>query len=145
MRSIGHEIGQRSQQADGAELGEIRVRVRMIEPELAPIIVLPRLPLLQQHASSRVVQLAVVQNDEAREADQIRPHVVVARRVAELIDDEIVRARAVLPDEVVGVEQLKAFVRRFERFRRPVDEQIDVVSPPRVRATARCCTWRCRI
>ena len=36
-------------------------------------------------------------------------------------------SRAVLPDEVVGVEQLKRFVRRFERCRRPVDEQIDVV------------------
>ena len=85
------QIGQRSQQADGAELSEIRVRVGMVEPELATIIVPPRLPPLQQHASSRVVQLAVVQNDETREADQIRPHVVVAGRVAELIDDEIVR------------------------------------------------------
>ncbi len=121
------QIGQRSQQADSAELREIRVRVGMIEPELTSIIVPPRLPPLQQHASSRVVQLAIVQNDEARIADQIRPHVVVARRVAELIDDEIVRARAIFPDEVVRVEQLEAFVRRFERRRRPVDEQIDVV------------------
>ena len=109
------QIGQRSQQADGAELSEIRVRVGMIEPELTTIIVPPRLPPLQQHASSRVVQLAIMQNDETRVTDQICPHIVVARRVAQLINDEIVRSRAILPDEVVGVEQLKPFVRRFER------------------------------
>jgi hypothetical protein len=70
-----------------------------------------------------------MQNYEARVTDQICPHIVVARRVAQLINDEIVRSRAVLPDEVVGIEQLDTFERRFVRHRRPVDEQIDVIFP----------------
>ena len=33
----------------------------------------------------------------------------------------------ILPDEVVRVEQVQSLVRRFERHRRPIDEQVDVV------------------
>ena len=62
------QIGQRSEQADGSELGEIGVGIGMVEPELAAVVVPSRMPLLQQHASARVVQLAVVQDDEARDS-----------------------------------------------------------------------------
>ena len=61
--------------------------------------------------------------------DEVRPHIVVTGRIAELIDDELVWTRAIFPDEVVRVEQLDAFVRRFVRRRQSVDEQIDVVFP----------------
>ena len=124
------QVGQRSEQTDRTELGEIGVGIGMVEPELAAVVVQSWAPLLQQHASARVVELAVMEDDQAGIADQIGPHVVVTGRVAELIDDEIVGTLAVLPDEVVCAEQPYTRIRRHELFRPPVDEQIDIVRHP---------------
>jgi hypothetical protein len=99
----------------------------MVEPELAAVIVLSRTPLLQQDASTRVVQLAVVENDQTWKARRVRPRVVVTGGVAELIDDQIVGMLAVLPEEVVRAEQARAFDRRTDALGLSVDEQIDLV------------------
>jgi hypothetical protein len=121
------EVSEGSQQSFCTELCEVRIRIRVIEPELAPVILLAWNPLLQERASARVMELSVMKNNEAGIACQIRPHVVVAWRVAELIHDEIVRRARVLPDEVVRLEHVQARIadRILPCF--PVDEQIDVV------------------
>src|SRR5688500_15993910 len=51
----GPQIGQRSEQTGGSELGEIGARIGMVELELATVVVPSWMPLLQQHASARVV------------------------------------------------------------------------------------------
>ena len=71
----------------------------MVEPELVPVGVEPL--LAEKQACPGMMQARVVQYDESWIGDEIRPHVVVERRVAELIDDEIVRCAAMLPDEIV--------------------------------------------
>src|SRR5687768_6123184 len=86
----GEQIGQRSEEAGRPKFSEIRWRIGMVEPELAAIVIPPRLPTLQQHPSPGVVQLPVMQNHETRVAKQVGPHIVVARGVAELINDEII-------------------------------------------------------
>jgi hypothetical protein len=48
-----------------------------------------------------VVQLAVVENDESRIPGQIGPHVVVARRIPELVDDKVIAVATMLPDEIM--------------------------------------------
>jgi hypothetical protein len=48
------------------------------------------------------VHLGVVQDDKAGVAEEVSPDEVVGRRVAELIDDEIVRMAPMRRDELVG-------------------------------------------
>ena len=124
----GPEVSQRTQQTDGAELSEAFSRVGMVEPELVPVVVLPRRPLLQQHPPARVVQLPVVQDGETGIPDEIGPHVVVAGGVAELIDDEIVWPFAFAPGEIEGAEHAHPGVRGVEVFRPSIDEEIDLMS-----------------
>ena len=49
------------------------------------------------------MQLRVVQDDEAGVAEQVGPHVVVARGVPQLKDGQVVGMTALLPDEIVRV------------------------------------------
>ena len=77
----------------------------MVVPEFGAIVV--ESPLIEQVPRAGVVHARIVQHDEARIGHQIRPQVVVARRIAELVDDEIVRRALMPPDEVVRVEELR--------------------------------------
>ena len=91
------------------------------------------------------MELTIVEHDEAGIADEIRPHVVVKGRVAHLVDDQIVRLAAMVPDESrarrkvasVDQEQRTPMVgrRRTHRSR----------GKPRWPAAARGCTEQCRI
>src|SRR5206468_9639927 len=105
------EVVDRSAQALDCVLDEVAGRVRMVEPELVPVGVEPL--LAEKQACPGMMQARVVQYDESWICDEIRPHVVVERRVAELIDDEIVRCAAMLPDEIVR-----------PRFREAIDGEL---------------------
>ena len=93
------EVVDRPAEAGDGVLDEPVRRVRMVVPELAPIVV--GALRAEQTSRARVVQPRVVQHDEARIRREIRPHVVVARRIAQLIDDQIVGSPSMLPHEVV--------------------------------------------
>ena len=72
------------------------------------------------------MHLAVVQDDESRVTGEVGPHEVVARGVAELIDDEVVARAVVLPGEVVSAEdshpdRRPAFARHPAGFGRATD------------------------
>ena len=97
----------------------------MIEAELTPVVVAS--PLLQKCASPRVMELTIVQDDEARIADQIGPDVVVIGRIAKLIDDKLVRLAEMLPDEIVCVAHNGSCIRTGEPIGRPVDEHVDLM------------------
>jgi hypothetical protein len=75
----------------------------MVVPEFGAIVV--EAPLIEQVSCAGVVHACIVQHDEARIAHQIGPQVVVTRRIAELVDDKIVRGALLAPEEVVRVEQ----------------------------------------
>ena len=60
----GPQISQRPEQSDCAKLCDVFVRIGMVEPELVTVIVLPWLPLLQQHTPACVMQLPVMKDDE---------------------------------------------------------------------------------
>ena len=62
-----------------------------------------------------MVQPRIVQHDETRISREIRPHVVVARRVAQLVDRQIVWFPTMAPDEVVRVEHASALRRRIDK------------------------------
>ena len=62
----------------------------------------------EQGVRPGVVQLAVVEDDEAGIAHQVGPHELVAGGVPELIDDQIVGLRQVPRHEVVRPPQLEA-------------------------------------
>ena len=84
----GPEKVRRTLQAVHHELGEVARRLRVIGGELGPVVVAAAVP--EQRAGAGVVELAVVQDDEAWVSDQGRPHVVVAGRVAELVDHTVI-------------------------------------------------------
>jgi hypothetical protein len=48
------------------------------------------------------MELRVMKHDEAGVAGDVGPGMVVSRRIAKLVDDEVVRATVMPPDEVVG-------------------------------------------
>ena len=70
------------------------------------------------------MQLRVVQDDEAGVVEEVGPHVVVARGVSQLKDRQVVGLPALLPDEIVRVEDLG-----FAGKRRAVDEDLDGLVP----------------
>ena len=72
----------------------------MVVVEFAAVIV--ESPLRQEAARTGLVQPRVVQHDQAGMRGEIRPHIVVARRVTELIDDEIVGIALRAPREIEG-------------------------------------------
>ena len=74
----------------------------MVVAKFPAVVVEP--PPAQQVTGARVMETRVVQDDESGIADQVGPHVVVARGVAQLVDDEVVRRTLLLPDEVVRVK-----------------------------------------
>ena len=139
----GPEVCERAEQPVGPEFREIDVSIRMVEPELVPIVVVPL--LLQQHSCAGVVELTVVENDEAGIADEIRPHVVVTRRVSHLIDDEVVPPAAILPEKVVRGEKSDPWIRSNERRWLGRRRTHRSRGKPRWPAAARGCTEQCRI
>ena len=78
-------------QAGEDPFGDARRRVGMAEGQLGAQIVRPAAG--DQRMRPRLVQLRVVQHDQAGVAGEVGPHVVVAARVAELVDDQIERLR----------------------------------------------------
>ncbi len=74
----------------------------MVVGKLAAVVV--EAPVLQEPPRPRMVQPAVVQDDEPGKRREIRPDVVMTRRIAELIDHKIVGIAPMLPDEVVGAQ-----------------------------------------
>ncbi len=91
---------QRPAEAGLEEQAEIGRRVRMVGGELRQVVVPPRLPAFEQRAGPRLVHLRVVQHDQTRVAEEVAPHVVVALRVAEVVDRQIVGLTPVHPDEL---------------------------------------------
>jgi len=69
----------------------------MIEPHCGAIRVFPWIAPLKKHSTARMMQLAVVHRHEAGITSEIRPHVVVARSVTELIHDEVVGPLSIFP------------------------------------------------
>ena len=51
--------------------------------------------LAQQERGAGVMQMRVVQDDEAGIAERVGPLIIVVRRIAELVDDQIIGALAV--------------------------------------------------
>ena len=105
-------------------------RRRMREAELGTVLVKPA--VIEQQSGPRLVELPVVQHDEAGIPDEERPHEVVARRVAHLVDDQIVGVPELAPDELVrgpDPDRVRA-VRHDRRARRGhgalVDEDVDL-------------------
>ena len=96
------EVVDRSAEPFDGVFDEVGCRIGMVVPEFVAVVAEPF--LIQQSPRPGMVQARVVQHDEARVARQIRPHVVVAGGVPELVHDEIVRHALLLPDEVVRVE-----------------------------------------
>ena len=76
----------------------------MVEPQLGAVVRVAL--LLQQQPRSCEVQLAVVQDDQARESEEVGPHVVMTGGVAQLVDGQVVGVPLMLPDEVMRIEDL---------------------------------------
>ena len=119
------EIGERSKETGDTELGDIQVRVRMIEAEFRPVVLLAL--VLQQIASAGMVQLAIMQHDQTWIPHEIRPHVVMTGRVAELVHDQVIWVARPFPDEIVRIENVGRTCPGPRR--RGVDERVDRVGP----------------
>ena len=87
-------------QAGEDPFGDARRRVGMPEAQLGAQVVRPAAG--NQRMRPRLVQLRVVQHDQAGIAGEVGPHVVVAAGVAELVHHQIERLRAMDRREVVG-------------------------------------------
>jgi hypothetical protein len=72
----------------------------MVGAHLGAVVVAA--PLAQQQGGTRMVQTGVVQDGQAGIPERVRPDVIVVRRIAELIDDQIVRLAAMAPRKIVG-------------------------------------------
>ena len=66
---------------------------RVTEPELKQVF---------EEGGRNVVEVKIVKCREARIPEEIRPEIIVGRRVPELINRQFVRRLTVEPDEVVG-------------------------------------------
>src|SRR5687768_5316297 len=98
----------------------------MAIPELLPVVILTL--LLQQHAPARVMKLSVVKDDEPWITDEVRPHVIVARGISELIHDEIVRLRSLSPHKIKRAEKWDCRMRRTKHLGATVHESVDLMS-----------------
>ena len=107
-------------EARDRELSQVRVGVGMIPGELGAVVV--GAERAEQGRRPRVVQVRVVQHGQAGIPEEVRPQIVVMRRVAELVDGQVVGSLLVPPHEVVG----RARARRHARDRL-VDEDVDLV------------------
>ena len=76
----------------------------MIGLELGNVVIVARVAPLEEREGACLMQLRVVQNDQAGEMEEVGPHVVVTGGVSELEDSEIVRLPAMLPDEIMRAE-----------------------------------------
>ena len=72
-----------------------------------------------------MMELSIVQHDAPRIPNEVRPHVIVARRVAELIDHQVIGMLEVSPDEIVGTQNRSIETRHLRRARPSLDEYID--------------------
>ncbi|HET9762401.1 MAG TPA: hypothetical protein VFR50_02745, partial [Casimicrobiaceae bacterium] len=79
--------------------GRVRNDLRMIEAELAPILLVA--VCREQLAGARMMEARVVQDHEAGVRRQVAPHEVVAPRIAELINDERIRSPSGAPGKLV--------------------------------------------
>ena len=95
------EVVDRPAEAFDGVLDDIACDARMVVPELMPVVVEPS--LLEQRARARLMQPRIVQDDQTRVGGQIAPHEVVARRVAQLIDDKVVGIAARPPGKIARV------------------------------------------
>ena len=71
----------------------------MVEGELRAVAV--RAAGGEQRACPRMVQARVVQDRQARPAEEVRPEEVVQARVADLVDDQVVLSTGGAPHEIV--------------------------------------------
>ncbi len=96
------QICERAQQAGLAELDQAGIGVGMVVLELGAVVVDPF--TLEEHSGARVMELPVVQHHKAGIPERVRPHVIVIRRISDLIDDQVVRRAAVPPDKFMRCE-----------------------------------------
>ena len=75
-------------EARDRELSRVRVGVGMIPGELGAVVV--GAEPAEQGRGPRVVQMRVVQHGQAGIPEEVRPEVVVMRRVADLVDGQVV-------------------------------------------------------
>ena len=92
----------------------------MIPRELGAVV--SRAERAQQGRRPRMVQVRVVQDRQAGIPEEVGPLIVVVRRVAYLIDREVVGLLLVAPDEVVGRARARCDARDGL-----VHEDVDVV------------------
>ena len=59
------------------------------------------------------MQRRIVHHGESGKAREVRPDEIVAARVAELVDDEIVRRTEMSPDEIMRARLIEAIDRKF--------------------------------
>ena len=74
-----------------ASSAKIRVRVRMIPRELDSIV--GGTTRAKQRCGPRMMQVNIVEHGETGISEEVRPLVVVVRRISHLVDRQIVRAR----------------------------------------------------
>jgi hypothetical protein len=75
----------------------------MVGAKSRQLISPPRPPSFGEMERARLMKLRVVQNDEPRITEEIRPHVVVTLSVPQLKQGEVVGLTSLLPHEVMGV------------------------------------------
>ena len=100
-------------EAGDGQLGDIGRHVGLVPRELGAIVGRP--PLAQERGRARVVQAGVVQHDQPRIAQRVRPHVIVMRRIAELVDHQIDTGAA------RGARRSRGRTTAVRRIRRDVD------------------------
>ena len=93
--------------------------------ELVSVVVVST--LAYELPTARVMQLSVVQDNEPRVSRQVRPHVVMAGRITELVDREVVRPPELLPDKIMRVVHRYLRIQAHERLWTTVYEDIDFV------------------
>ncbi|MGH9196849.1 MAG: hypothetical protein ACRD1T_14035, partial [Acidimicrobiia bacterium] len=86
-------------EASRKEIGETRIGVRMIPEEFLAIFL--NVAAVQERSTSRVVKLKVMQNNQSGVPDEIRPREIMARGIAQLINDQVVGRLPMTPKKIV--------------------------------------------
>ena len=106
-------------EAGDRQLGEVRAGVGMIPRELGAVV--RGAERAEQGRRPRMMQVRIVEHRQAGIPEEVGPLVVVVRRVADLVDGQVVGSPLVPPHEVVR----RARARRHARDRL-VHEDVDL-------------------
>ena len=87
-------------EAGDGQFGGVRRHVRMVPAELGAVVGGPL--LAEEESGAGMVEVCIVQHDEAGDVQRVGPLIIVMRGIAELVDRQVIGGEAPLPDEVVG-------------------------------------------